>query len=72
MKKSYKKIHNQTVKELEREIIKLRDEIAKEKLEKKVNFPKDTNALFKRRKMLAVYLTILSEKKELEQLKKVT
>lgn len=72
MKKSYKKIHSQTVKELEREIVKLRDEIAKEKLEEKVNPPKDTNALFKKQKLLAVSLTILSEKKELEQLKKVT
>ena len=70
MKKLYTKIKNQTVKDLEKEILKLRQEIAKAKLEAKVNPPKDSNAIFKKRKSLAVYLTVQTEKRELEALQK--
>lgn len=72
MKKLYTKIKNQSVKDLEKEIGKLRQEIAKSRLEVKVNPPKDSNSIFKKRKSLAVYLTVLTEKKELEKLQKVT
>ena len=66
MRKLYKKIQNQSVKEIEKEILKLRNDISKERLNKNVNPPKDTNSLFKKRKTLAAHLTVLSEKKELE------
>ena len=68
MKKDYKKIRSQSVKDLEKEIGKLRTDIAKEKLSMKVNPPKDVNGVFKKRKNLALYLMVLSEKRELEKL----
>lgn len=71
MKKFYKKINSQSIKDLEKEIAKLRGDIAKETLTVKVNPPKDSNSVFKKRKTLAVYLTVLSEKRELETLQKV-
>lgn len=71
MKKDYKKIKNQSIREIEKEIGKLRGNIAKEKLSIKTNPPKDVNALFKKRKLLAVYLTVLTEKRELEQLEEL-
>lgn len=40
----------------------LRSEIAKLRVDYKVNPPKDTNIIFKKRKKLAVILTILEEK----------
>ena len=70
MKKLYTKIKNQSVKDLEKEIGKLKQEIAKGTLEAKVNPPKDTNSTFKKRKSLAVYLTVLTEKQELEKIQK--
>ncbi len=70
MKKNYKKIQSQSVRDLEKEIGKLRNDIAKEGLSMKVNPPKDVNGVFKKRKSLALYLTVLSQKKELEKLEK--
>ncbi len=70
MKKLTKKIKNQTGSELEKEIVKMRNDIAKQRLNMKVNPPKDINALYKKRKALAVYLTVLSERKESTQLEK--
>ena len=70
MKKLYKKINSQSTKDLEKEIVKLRGDIAKEALTMKVNPPKDSNSVFQKRKTLAVYLTVLSEKRELETLQK--
>ena len=69
MKKITKELTEKTIKELEKEAQKLREEIAKEKLEFKVNKPKNTNSLFLKRKRLAVVLTILSQKNEMESLK---
>ncbi|OGK25103.1 hypothetical protein A3A46_03890 [Candidatus Roizmanbacteria bacterium RIFCSPLOWO2_01_FULL_37_13] len=56
--------------ELEKEAKNLREEIAKLRLELKVNPPKDINILMKKRKQLAITLTIIGEKKELEKLKR--
>lgn len=70
MKKLTKSFQSKTVSELEKEEKKLREEIGKLRLEWKVNPPKDTNAIFKKRKELAVILTVISQKKELEKLKK--
>lgn len=46
------------------DIVSLRKEILKEKLEAKVNPPKDTNNLSKKRRKLALLLTVLREKRE--------
>ena len=70
MKKQTKIYREKTVKELEKENSLLREEIAKTKLSFKGNPPKDTNILAKKRKQLAVLLTVLTEKREIESLKK--
>lgn len=70
MKKQIKKLKEKTVAELLKEEQVLRRELTKLQLEAKVNAPKDTNFLMKKRKNLANILTILSEKHELESLQK--
>lgn len=69
MKKITKEYKNKTIKELEKEKEILSREIAKLKIEMKNNPPKDTNLIIKKRKKLAVLLTILTEKKMLEDFK---
>ena len=64
MKKTTKIYIGKTSKELEKEVGLLREEIAKLVMSFKSNPPKDTNGLTKKRKQLAVLLTLLSEKKE--------
>ncbi|MFA6080933.1 MAG: 50S ribosomal protein L29 [Patescibacteria group bacterium] len=64
MKKNTKIYSGKTVKELERDAVLIREEIAKLQLSFKSNPPKDTNSIVKKRKQLAVLLTVLSEKKE--------
>ncbi len=63
MKKNIKQYQQMDSKELEKEILKLREEIAKLKLTIKVTPPKDTNLLIKKRKQLARLLTVLNSKK---------
>lgn len=70
MKKITKTYQEKTIKELEKENSSLREEIAKLQLSFKSNPPKDTNLLMKKRKQLAVLLTVLAEKKEIESFKK--
>jgi ribosomal protein L29 len=72
MKKAIADLKTKSIKQLELEIGKLREEIAKLKLEIKINQPKDTNLLFKKRKQLARMLTVLTEKKELERIKNLS
>ena len=67
MKKITKKYQEQTVKELKKEGLLLREEIAKTKLLNKVTPPKDSNLLKKKRKQLAVLLTVLFEKELYEK-----
>lgn len=64
MKKTTKTYIEKTNKELEKEVSLIREEIAKLQLSFKSNPPKDTNSLMKKRKQLAVLLTLLTEKKE--------
>lgn len=64
MKKTTKTYIEKTNKELEKEVNLIREEIAKLQLSFKSNPPKDTNSLMKKRKQLAVLLTLLTEKKE--------
>ena len=64
MKKITKEYQNKEVKELENQRGALMEEITKLTLSKKSTPPKDTNLLFKKKKKLAVLLTVLSLKKE--------
>jgi ribosomal protein L29 len=70
MKKEVKELKQKNIKELRKEIENIRQEIAKLKLEQKINPPKDTNLLKKKRKKLAVLLTVLKEKEDIENLTK--
>ncbi len=63
MKKNIKKYQQMDIKALEKEILKLREEIARLRLTFKISPPKDTNLLIKKRKELARMLTVLNEKK---------
>lgn len=63
MKKTSSEFKGKSVKDLEKEEKKLREEMAKLKLESKVNPQKDSNFLFKKRKRLAVILTLLNERR---------
>lgn len=69
MKKLTKQYQDKTVKELTQETMILKEEIAKLRLSQKSAPVKDTNLLMKKRKQLAVLLTVLTEKKEIESLK---
>ncbi len=69
MKKLTKELTNKTIKELVKQSQTLREEIAKLTLNQKVNPSKDTNITVKKQKELAVILTVLTEKNELEKLK---
>lgn len=71
MKKNLSELRNKTVKELEKEVKDTREEIAKLKLEIKVNPTKDTNMLAKKNKTLARRLTILTEKKYQQEVEKL-
>lgn len=62
MKKLVTNIRKETTKEIEKEIQSTREEIAKFRLEAKVSPIKDTNLFIKKKKKLAVLLTILTEK----------
>jgi len=70
MKKITKTYQDKTVKEIEKLSDVLRLEIAKMVLSKKSSGVKDTNLIHKKRKELAVMLTVLTEKKTAETLKK--
>jgi len=70
MKKNIKNLREKNIKELNKEIDNLKEEIAKLNLSKKSSPVKDTNLLFKKRKQLAVLLTILNEKKAVIEIKK--
>lgn len=70
MRKSVKEFKSKTVIELEKQRTLLVEEIAKLRLSEKAAPQKDTNLLMKKRKQLAVMLTVLTEKKEAEALKK--
>lgn len=56
--------------DMNKQIIAVREEIAKLKLEEKVNPQKDTNLIEKKKKRLAVLLTLFSQTKEPVQTQK--
>lgn len=68
MKKKILELRNKTRAELENVAKKSREEIAKLSLEINIKPPKDSNLIIKKKKELAVILTILGEKEELEKL----
>jgi len=70
MKKIISELKEKSYKELEKDKQNLYQEIAKYQVERKINMQKDTNVLAKKKKRLALMLTLLTEKKELESLKK--
>ena len=69
MKKFADEFRKKTLKELEKEEQNIRADITKAKIDWSVNKPKNTNLISNKRKRLAVLMTILYEKKELEKLK---
>lgn len=68
MKKITKEYQDKSIKELESEERKIREEIIKAKLEGKAIQVKDTNVLTKKRKRLAIVLTLKTMKQEVEKL----
>lgn len=63
MKKIVKEINKMSINEINKEINKIREEILKLKIESKTSPLKDTNLIKKKKKRLAVLLTILTQKK---------
>lgn len=63
MRKITKELKDKTNKELNAEITKLREDIAKTILSSKTSPAKDTNLITKKKKRLAVLLTLESQKK---------
>ncbi len=70
MKKNIKNLREKNIKELNKEIDNLKKEIAKLNLSKKSSPVKDTNLLFKKKKQLAILLTVLNEKIAVIEIKK--
>ncbi len=67
MKKKLNEFKEKTVAELQKAIQALNEEISLLILNVKVNPPKDTNFIAKKRRNLAVMHTFLSQKKEVEK-----
>jgi len=63
MKKSVTKTAQKSEAELHKELDQLRKEITKSNLERMMSPQKDTNANKKKRKQIAVILTVLNSKK---------
>lgn len=63
MKKSVTKISQKTEAELHKELSQLRKEIIKSNLESVMAPQKDTNSNKKKRKQIAIILTVLNSKK---------
>ena len=63
MKKNVTKISQKSEAELHKELGQLRKEITKSKLEQTMSPQKDTNLNMKKRKQIAVILTVLNAKK---------
>lgn len=70
MKKLTKELNDKNLSQLEKDALTLREEINKMLLESKVNPSKDTNLIVKKKKRLAVALTLITQKKELTNFKK--
>ncbi len=62
MKKLVQDLKSKSVKDLEKDAVNIRQEIAKMSIESAVAPVKDVNSISKKRKQLAIILTIISEK----------
>ncbi len=63
MRKIVEEMFKKDINLLEKEINDLRKEIARLKVESKISPQKDTNLLKKKRKKMAIMLTVLSQRK---------
>lgn len=73
MKKTFKEFEDKSPSTLEKESVDLRKEIATMILNIQVNPQKDTNTLVKKKKRLAVLLTVMRQKQMAEKTsKKIT
>lgn len=72
MKKINRDLKDKALKELEKAAADLYQEIAKLTLDLKVSPGKDTNQLAKKRQRLAIILTLIQEKKNIEAIKHLT
>jgi ribosomal protein L29 len=70
MKKQTKDMQEKTIKELEKNVQTIREEIAKLKLEVRIKPQKDTNIIMKKRREIARMLTLINEKRILEVVQK--
>lgn len=71
MIKHVEELTKKSVKELEKDVHDIRNDIAKLTLEKVVQPVKDTNIIKKKKKQLAVLLTVLSSNIQTEKVKPV-
>lgn len=71
MRKIAQELRVKNLQELLKEEEKLREDIAKTSLDFQVNLPKDTNSIYKKKKRLAVLLTLVNQKKGEELVKNV-
>lgn len=71
MKKIIKDLRPKNLKELDKEIAKVKEEMTKLTIEQRVSPTKDTNQVYKMRRRLAVMLTLAQEKRELDKAKQV-
>ncbi len=69
MKKAVQDLKQKSIKELELEVLKLREEIAKNKMDRKVNPTKDTNIISNKRRRLALLQTLVTQNREDEKKK---
>ncbi len=70
MKNQTKDLQVKTIKELEKNVQTIREEIAKLKLEIRIKPQKDTNIIMKKRREIARMLTLINEKRILEVVQK--
>jgi ribosomal protein L29 len=71
MKKITKEFEDKTIVMLEKETGELRKEMALMTVNAQVNPAKDTNTIMKKKKRLAVLLTVVNHKKRIDQIKKI-
>ena len=70
MRKTTAEVSKMKIADIQKQIQTTREEIAKLRLETRVSPQKDSNVITKKRKRLAVMLTVLSEKQDAELVKK--
>lgn len=70
MRKTTAEVSKMKIADIQKQVQATREEIAKLRLEKRVSPQKDSNLITKKRKRLAVMLTVLSEKQDAELVKK--